>query len=103
MAATSSRSPFTGIAPASRTLSAELSERAMALTVHPSETRRRISAPPMKPDPPVTKAVGTGLRYPGCAPRAHVRRILERVVGKRVQFDAERQLDQAVRQPDVLG
>ena len=55
--ARSPRSPFTGSAPSARTASAELSERASARTVHARRrTRRRISAPPMKPDPPVTNA-----------------------------------------------
>ena len=37
-------------------MAAEPSERASALTSTPSLRSRRISAPPMKPDPPVTKA-----------------------------------------------
>ena len=53
----SERSPVTGSAPSSLTTVAEPAERASARTVQPSETSRRISRPPMKPDPPVTKAV----------------------------------------------
>src|SRR5215208_6691712 len=58
MAAVSSRSPRTASAPACSTAPAELSERASARTVQPSLASLRISAPPTKPEPPVTNAVG---------------------------------------------
>ena len=37
------------------------------------------------------------------APRAGVRGLLQRVVRERLELDAQRELDQPVRQPDVLG
>lgn len=39
------------------TAAAERSDLARALTEHPFATSLRTSAPPMKPDPPVTNAV----------------------------------------------
>src|SRR3954454_19120180 len=62
MAAVSSRSPCTAVAPASATVFADLSERASARTVQPSRTSRRMRAPPTKPEPPVTKAVATAAK-----------------------------------------
>ena len=47
------------------TFSADASERASARTFQPSPTRRRISRPPMKPEPPVTNAVRLGLAHQG--------------------------------------
>src|SRR4051794_32269600 len=55
--ATSSRSPLTASAPSSPRRSADRSERASARTRQPSRTSLRTSAPPMNPEPPVTKAV----------------------------------------------
>src|SRR3954465_7173795 len=57
IAATSSRSPRTGSAPSSLRRFADPSERASARTRRPSWTRRRTRAPPMNPEPPVTKTV----------------------------------------------
>ena len=61
--ASSSRSPDTGAAPRSRTLAAAASERASARTSQPSARSRSIRAPPTKPEPPVTNAVGMGASY----------------------------------------
>src|SRR4051794_36977715 len=58
MASRSLTSPLTAVAPSDSTAPAEESERASALTVQPSATRRRMSAPPTKPEPPVTNAAG---------------------------------------------
>src|SRR5215207_9535084 len=52
----SSRSPITGSAPSSRTRSPARSERASARTSQPARRSRSMSAPPTKPEPPVTKA-----------------------------------------------
>src|SRR4051794_10477517 len=57
IAATSSRSPRTGSAPSSLRRFADPSERASARTRRPSFRRRCTSAPPMNPEPPVTKTV----------------------------------------------
>ena len=64
IAAASSRLPRTGSAPASSTAAAARSLRASARMRRPPEARRRTSAPPMKPDPPVTKTSGTAQPYP---------------------------------------
>src|SRR3954451_21595321 len=64
IAGMSSRSPVTASAPRSRTARADASDRASARAVQPSSARRRTSAPPMNPDPPVTNAVGMGRPYP---------------------------------------
>src|SRR5215218_6967087 len=55
----SPRSPRIASAPASRTLASAAEERASARTVQPSAARRRMSAAPTKPEPPVTNAAGT--------------------------------------------
>src|SRR5881409_858157 len=46
------------LARSDRSAATERSERASARTVQPSFTSLRISAPPTKPEPPVTNAVG---------------------------------------------
>ena len=53
----SERSPRTGSAPSAATASADASERASARNRAPRRPGARISRPPMKPEPPVTKAV----------------------------------------------
>src|SRR4051794_1565593 len=55
-------SPWTGSAPSARTFSAERSERARARTSQPSLFSRWIRRPPMKPEPPVTKALSATWR-----------------------------------------
>src|SRR3954471_7697838 len=57
MASTSEISPLTGSAPRARTVSAERSERASARTLQPSASSLSMRRPPMKPEPPVTKAL----------------------------------------------
>src|SRR3954471_7786106 len=63
MAPVSSRSPRTASAPASSTACTERSDRASARTVQPSAARRRMSAPPTNPEPPVTNAVAMARSY----------------------------------------
>src|SRR5689334_5268170 len=59
MAETSPMSPGTGSPPRAPIRAAASSERASARTSWPSARSRSISLPPMKPDPPVTNALGT--------------------------------------------
>src|SRR5205085_10578114 len=59
------RSPRPGPAPTAWTASAALPERASARTLQPSRPSRRISAPPTKPEPPVTNAVATAATVSG--------------------------------------
>src|SRR3954452_24243726 len=96
MAAVSSRSPCTAVAPASTTVFADLSERASARTVQPSRTRRRMRAPPTKPEPPVTKAVGTAAKLPLLGGvRARMREV------RRALFDDDRLLQDEVAHADL--
>ena len=75
-AATSSRSPRTGSAPWARTAAAASPLRASAATVPPSATSRRTSAPPMKPEPPVTKACAAPAMLRSYAPTLEPRHAL---------------------------
>src|SRR3954468_21509538 len=109
IAFTSSRSPRTASAPARSTDSTERSERASARTVQPWETSLRMSAPPTKPEPPVTNAVGTTAEataspwsQPCGAAGALVGCLLERVVGQWLELGVQGQLDQPVGEPRVL-